>query len=510
MLPAPAPTRIPLGPAGVPPTPGPNDPGLPATPGLVRGVGLLVGLLAFGLLLLLPPPPGLDLPAWRTAAVAVLMATWWMTEALPIPATALLPVLLFPPLGVAGAAATTAPYANPIVFLFLGGFLLARGMERWGLHRRLALAVIACVGTTPRRLVLGFMLAAALLSLWISNTATALMMLPIALSVVELARRGGAATDRFAVVLLLGMAYACSIGGLGTLIGTPTNALLAAFVLERYGMAIGFASWMVVGLPLAALGLSVTYGVLVRRDLGLTRLPGGAEHVAAERRALGRMSRGERIVAAVFGGVALLWATRPLLAPALPGLSDTGIALAGALVLFAAPVDLRRGVFALDWATARDLPWGVLLLFGGGLSLAAAIADTGLASWIGEGLAALDTWPTVALVGLVVLLIVVLTELTSNTATAAAFLPVLGAVALSADLNPVLLLVPATVAASCAFMLPVATPPNAIVFGSGYVRISDMMRAGLWLNLAFVGLVTLFAVLVLPLLAPLVLPVLTP
>ncbi len=486
-----------------------NSPDPVAAP-IHQRFGLVGGLLLCGVLLALPAPGGLSVAGWHAAAIALLMAVWWMTEALPIAATSLVPLVAFPLLGVASITTAAAPYANPIVFLFMGGFLLAKGMERWHLHRRLALAIIGTIGTEPRRIVLGFMLAAALLSMGISNTATAVMMLPIAVSVVELARRDEVGTEgedrRFALVLMLAVAYACSIGGLGTLIGTPTNALFAGFMQETYGVEISFAGWLAMGVPLVIMGLATLYFMLtwVIFPLRLPGIRGGKAFIQAQRASLGAMSRPERTVAVVFASVSLLWISRPLLSGALPGLSDTGIAIAGALLLFALPAGQGRRV--LDWETARDLPWGVLLLFGGGLSLAAAIADTGLATWIGGRLALFGALPPWALVGLVVLVIVLLTELTSNTATAAAFLPVLAALAISTGTPPMLLLVPATVAASCAFMLPVATPPNAIVYGSGYVTIGEMARAGVWLNLTFLVLVTLFSVLIVPLLTGVALP----
>ncbi|RMF76324.1 MAG: DASS family sodium-coupled anion symporter [Acidobacteria bacterium] len=464
--------------------------------GLVGGPLLAVALLVAG------TPEGLSDAGWRTLAVGLLMATWWITEAVPIPATALLPVVLFPLLGVLSVRETTAPYANPLIYLFLGGFMIATGMERWGLHRRIALAVVAAVGARPRRLILGFMVAAAGLSLWISNTATALMMMPIALSVVHLARETVEPRDatRFGAALMLAVAYACSIGGIGTLIGTPTNALLAAFVLEEYGRTIGFVEWMRLGLPIAVLGIPIVHLVLTRLvfPVRFRELPGGRELIARERAQLGPWKRGERAVAFVFLCVAALWIARPALAALVPGLSDTGIAVAGALVLFAWPVDARRLEFALDWGSARRLPWGVLILFGGGLCLATATRTTGLADWLGASMAGLAGIPTPLLVLVVVAATILLTELTSNTATAAAFLPVLASMAHGLGVEPLVLLVPAAIAASCAFMLPVATPPNAIVFGTGEVTIPQMVRAGVLLGVIFSLLVTAVAFLLVP------------
>jgi sodium-dependent dicarboxylate transporter 2/3/5 len=437
------------------------------------------------------------------------MAAWWMTEAAPIAATSLLPLVLFPVLGVADVSAAAAPYANPLVFLFLGGFLIALGIERWDLHRRIALSIVRRVGTRPTRIVGGFMLASAFLSLWISNTATALMMLPIALSVIGLAEGserepGNAKPSPFTLALLLGVAYGCSIGGMGTLVGSPTNALLAGFVLETYGTSYTFLEWLVVGLPLAAVGLAIAFVVLTRWVFPMRRaeIPGGADFFRRELERLGAMSRAERTVALVFAATACLWIVRPWIARLLPGITDTGIALGGGLLLFLLPAGNPTerdgdggGRRVLEWSDTIRLPWGVLLLFGGGLSLAAAVADTGLAAWIGEALRGADAWPFWAVALLVVAVIVLLTELTSNTATAATFLPVIASLAVGLGRDPLLLLVPATLAASCAFMMPVATPPNAIVYGSGKVTVPQMVRAGIWLNLIFVVLLTLVAVL---------------
>ena len=465
---------------------------------LRRRIGLVLGPALCAGVLLAPVPDGLDAAAWRTAAVGLLMATWWVTEALPIAATALVPLVAFPVAGIADIDAAASPYANPLIFLFMGGFMIAQAMQAWGLHRRIALGIVRWVGVEPRSIIVGFILASAFLSMWVSNTATALMMLPIGLSIVDLARDRFAARDdamdpHFGLVLVLSIAYACNVGGMGTLIGTPPNALLAGFVSESYGVDIGFAQWMVVGVPLVVVALPVVYGALTWvYPIGMDTLPGGAAIIDEETDKLGPIAAAERRVAVVFGGTALLWMTRPLLRDAIPGLSDAGIAMAAAFALFLVPAGTESRAL-LTWEEAEDLPWGVLILFGGGLSLAAAISDTGLAAWLGEGVNALGGWPTLLLVVATVALIVGLTEITSNTATTAAFLPILGAVAIGLGENPFLLIVPAALAASCAFMLPVATPPNAIVYGSGLLSIPQMSRVGLWLNLAFVVLVTLLA-----------------
>lgn len=467
-------------------------------------VGLVLGLLIFGVMLVAPPPGDLAPAAWRTAACGLLMAAWWMTEAIPIPATSLLPLVLFPLLGVGSAGDAAAPYANPLIFLFLGGFLIALAMEHWRLHRRLALNIIALLGTRPSRIVAGFMVASAFLSMWISNTATAMMMLPIGLSVIQLVRsREGvdpADARAFGVVLMLAIAYSSSLGGIGTLVGTPTNALLAAFMVESYGVEVAFLDWLLLALPLTIVGLVVTFFVLTRfvYPIRIRSIPGGADYLRDELRKLGSISPEERRVAVVFALTAGLWVTRPLIEKWVPGLSDPGIAVFGALLLFAVPLDWRHGTFALSWDYTTRLPWGVLLLFGGGLSLAAAINSSGLAAALGGAMSGLRGWPVLLLTLLAVTVIIFLTELTSNTATAAAFLPVLASIAVGLGQNPLLLMVPATIAASCAFMLPVATPPNAIVYGSDCVTVPQMARAGVWLNLIFIVLVTLLAFLLLP------------
>lgn len=471
-------------------------------------VGLVLGGVLFLLMLILPAPAGLGAAAWRVAAAGVLMATWWVTEAIPIPATALLPLALFPLLGVADIRDAAAPFANPIIYLFLGGFLIARAMEATGLPRRIALSSIRLLGARPRSIIAGVMVSCAFLSMWVSNTATALMMLPIGLSLVALMPDGeaGEAADekrRFGTALMLGIAYACSIGGMGTLIGTPPNAFLAGFMLESYGVTIGFAEWMLLGIPLVLVGLPLCYLVLTRIAFPIhsRELPGGRELVDREASALGPLSKAERRVAAVFVLTALTWMTRPILVDNigwLSGLSDAGIAMSAALVLFVLPSGEPGGKRLLDWKQARETPWGVLVLFGGGLSLAAAVEVTGLSAWLGTGVGGLTHWPLPLLMLAVVIAVILLTELTSNTATAATFLPVLGGVALGLGRDPLLLAVPAALAASGAFMLPVATPPNAIVYSSRAVGIDDMVRAGIWLNALFAVLVTLAAYLLLP------------
>ncbi len=470
--------------------------GVPS-PGLLRTTGLLLAPIVLIFMLVLPAPPGLSPAGWRTAAVGLTMALLWMTEALPIPVTSLLPLILFPVLGIAGIRNAAHPYANPLIFLFMGGFMISMAMQKWRLHERIALNIIHFMGVRPVSVIAGFMAASAFLSMWVSNTATTMMMMPIGLSVIGLAATGGEAESRFrhnfATALMLGIAYASSIGGMATLIGTPTNLVLAGFLSETYGYELSFVKWLFIGVPIMLVGLPLAHFVLTRWIFPVDRLElkGGEEFIHAELKKLGPVSRGERAVAAAFSLTALLWITRPLLAKILPGISDAGIALFGAFLLFVYPIDYSRGIFALDWRQAEALPWGVLILFGGGLSLASAVQNTGLAAWIGGHLGGLSELPLLLIVLVTTVLIIFLTELTSNTATAATFLPIVASVAIGMHQNPLFMAVPAVLAASCAFMLPVATPPNAIVYGSGKISIPQMARAGIVLNILFTAILTL-------------------
>ncbi|EQM72372.1 SLC13 family permease [Stutzerimonas stutzeri] len=459
---------------------------------LAAWIGLALGPLLLLVCMLTSPPGGLSNEAWLTVGLAGLMAIWWSTEAIPIPATSLLPILLIPLLGIDSLAKATAPYANPTIFLFFGGFVLGLAMQRWNLHRRIALATLLAVGNQPSRQIAGFMIATAFISMWVSNTATSIMMLPIGLSVIGLLVAGSDEKEggRFAIALLLGIAYAASVGGIATLIGTPPNALLAAFMRDNYDVQIGFGQWMLLGLPLSVGMLIFIWWWLTR---GGFKLAGGDSRnlLESEMAALGPMSRAEKLVATVFMLAAAAWILQPLLADYVEGVNDTSIAIAAALALFLIPVNLRERVFLMDWEQANKAPWGVLLLFGGGLSLAGVIGASGLAEWIAESLGVFEALPLVLMIGLVALVIIFLTEITSNTATAAAFLPLLGALAVAQGMSPEMLAIPAAVAASCAFMMPVATPPNAIVFGTGQLPIQAMIKAGFALNLFGVVLVTL-------------------
>ena len=471
----------------------------------MRRGGLIAGpLLALLVLRVLPEtytgPAGdaLELTGAARAALALMvwMATWWLTEAVDVPATALLPLVVLPFAGVASIEEAAEPYASPVIFLFLGGFLLARAMQRWSLERRIALRVLARAGTRPHVLVGAFMVTTAVLSAFVSNTATVAMMYPIGLSVMGLLdgdrSGGGPSAASFAPALMLGIAYASSIGGLATIIGSPPNGFLVQYARDHLGHEITFLGWLGVGLPVTVALLPCAWWWLVRvaHPVGRVPIPGGAQRIAADLRALGAPRPGEWATFLVFCAAVTCWVCRPWIARLVPEISDTGIAVAAGLVLFAIPVDRRGTRFVLDWRSAEDLPWGVLVLFGGGLSLAAAVDRSGAAAFLGSQATALTGLPPLGTTLVVTAGVIFLTELTSNTATAATLVPILAVCAVPAGLDPLSLVVPATLAASCAFMLPVATPPNAIVYASGRVTIGQMARAGLVLNLVAIAVIT--------------------
>jgi sodium-dependent dicarboxylate transporter 2/3/5 len=464
-------------------------------------VGLLLGPALLTAMLLIGAPEGLPPKAWVTASIGILMAVWWATEAVPIAVTALLPVVFFPMFGVSSIQDTTAPYANKVIFLFLGGFIVAFAMQRWNLHRRIALTVLQHAGGNGRSLVGGFMLASAVISMWVMNTSTTMMLLPIAVSIITVIHKTVVSLDEkekedFQFSLLLGVAYGATIGGIATLVGTAPNAMFAAFMQENYGTSIDFSSWMLVGLPMSAMMLPLAWVALTRWVFKVDFVTSG-EGLAVLKKMkddMGAITVPEKRVALVFLIMAFAWVFRPLLIklPPLAALDDSLVAIAGAIVLFLVPSGREEDPLLLRWKYAEQLPWGVLLLFGGGLTLAGAVSRTGLAEWLGSSLHAVGTLPLVVIIIMAATLIIFLTELTSNIATTATFLPVVGAIAIEAGYDPIALAVPVTLAASCAFMLPVATPPNAIVFGSGMLTIPKMARAGIVLNV--VGIVIVSAV----------------
>jgi sodium-dependent dicarboxylate transporter 2/3/5 len=471
-------------------------------------IGLILGPVLAGLMLLFGPPDGLTTTAWYTGALMVLMATWWATEAIPIPATSLLPLVILPLIGAGTPKQVGADYASYIVLLLLGGFIIAMGIERWDLHKRIALNVISQVGAAPKALIFGFMLATALLSMWISNSATTLMMMPIALSA---AQTLGDKSGKFATALLLGICYAASIGGVATPIGTPTNLIAINWLQAEMDGNIGFPQWMAFGVPAAALMVPAAWWILTR---SLPRFEGGEDvrdRVRKDIRGLGRMTQPEMRAAIVFGFVALLWVSRLWLVDLLDAMGwgtlaafggaevDMMIAMAGAVIMFLVPAGGGEKRMLLNWEEAERLPWGVLVLFGGGIALGNAISRTGLSEWLGNQLSIMESFPPILFIAVVVALVLFLTELTSNVATMTTLAPILGALAVAVGMAPASLLGPAAVAASCAFMLPVATAPNAIVYSTGQIQIQDMVKRGLRVNLMGILIITLIGYFIAPL-----------
>ena len=455
-------------------------------------VGLYLGPTLFTLTLLFFAPDGLSFEARAVLATTLWVATWWFTEAIPIPATSLLPIFLLPVTGALSNATVTSAYGDDIIFLFLGGFFIASAMEKWNLHRRIALAIIAFVGTSTQRILLGFMLATAFLSMWVSNTAAVMMMIPMALAItaqVAVALKGTPEEGDIPVFeksLIFAVGYAGTIGGMGTLIGTPPNIILAAQVRELFDVEISFADWMMVGVPVVVTLLAAAWIYLgrVAFPMRIKGIPGGKAFIANERAKLGRISFEETIVAIVFASAAFLWITRGFLwSGLLPELRDGMIAILAAVVLFIVPVRTLGQGRILDWKDSKEIPWGILLLFGGGLAIAAGFRETGLSSWLGSQLTVLDSLHLVIIIACATLLILFLTEITSNTATATMILPVVAALALALNIHPFALMIPCAMAANCAFMLPVGTPPNAIIFATGKLTIVEMVRVGFIVNL---------------------------
>ena len=471
-----------------------------------KNKGFSTGLLLFAVMLFMPTPEGLTQDAWKVAAVVVLMAVWWATEAIPVPVTALLPLALFPLFQITTFKSAALPYANPNIYLFLGGFMLAIAIERSGLHKRMALKMILAAGSSGMKLIGGFMLVAALISMFVMNTSTTLMLLPIGLAVCSVvATTIPELNDKdkkfFDTALMLGIAYAATIGGMSTLVGTAPNIVFSAFMLETYGVEISMIDWMTLGVPLAGVMLISAWIILTKYVFPISFITSNdtKEHLHRMLDDLGPLSKDELKISVIFGLTALAWIFRKGLDnfELLSGLTDAGIAIISAILLFMIPSSNNKDDL-LNWDSSNKLPWGLLILFGGGLSIAAQINSTGLGVWIGEGLSILGTVPPIMLIFLVAALIIFLTEITSNVATTSTFLPVFGAVAIGLGILPVSLTVPVCLAASCAFMLPVATPPNAIVYGSGKFTIATMMKAGFVLNIIGIFVVTLFAYFIAP------------
>lgn len=457
-------------------------------------IGLVLGPLLFLLIKTLVSPADMSTTAVTVLAVVAWIAAWWVTEAMPIPVTSLLPLLLFPLLGVMETGAVSANYGDPLIFLFAGSFMIALSMEKWNLHKRIALSIISFVGTNPSTLILGFMVATAFLSMFISNTATTMMMVPISLAVTKhvadsLKENSGIDTTPgkfpFGTALMLGTAYAATIGGFGSLVGAPANIILAATVNSLYGIEISFARWLLFGIPMVLLLIPIIWLYLTKIafPLKVKSIPGGRDIVKKELTGLGKMSYEEKVVLTVFTLTGLAWITRSfILNNFIPGLDDTLIALFAGILLFAIPAKNKEG-HILDWDTVLKLPWGILWLFGGGLALAAGIMESGLDQWIGGQLTEFGNIPLFITIALIVGTITIMTEFTSNTATATMVYPIVAVAAATLGTDPIVLMVAANMGATFAYMFPVAAPPNAIVFGTGYVKMSTMALTGIWLNL---------------------------
>ncbi len=470
----------------------------------LKKIGLFLGPTAFFLVLFFFHPEGLSKEANAVLATTLWVAIWWILEVLPIAMTSLLPIILFPLSGAMKLSATTASFGHKYVFLYIGGFILAIAIERWNLHKRIALSIINLIGTSVSRIILGFMVATAFLSMWISNTATAVMMLPIGMAIISQLKDNPATIEDenkiFGKALMLAIAYSASIGGMATLIGTPPNIILAGIVEESYGVELTFSKWIIFGLPISLLLLFICwrYLVTVAFTFKQKEFPGGRAEIKKQLSALGKISYEEKWVLGVFAFTAFAWISRSfLLQKLMPNIDDTIIALIAAFVLFLLPTK-QKNKRLMTWKAAVKLPWGILLLFGGGLALAEGFRTSGLAEWIGQQITLIEGVSLIVLLLILVAAVNFLTEITSNLATTAMLLPVLVPVALVMDVHPFLLMVGATLAASCAFMLPVATPPNAIVFGAGYLKIPDMVRAGIWMNIISILIIVLITYFALP------------
>lgn len=467
-----------------------------------KWIALVAGPLAFALLQLLQPPEGMNHSAYQIICVTAWMAVWWTAEAVPIAVTALLPIALFPLTGVLDISATTSSFGHKYIFLYLGGFLLAIAIEKWQLHKRIALHIINVIGSNVYTIILGFMLATGFMSMWISNTATSVMMLPIGMAVVSQFEKhnNGNSQDAifFGKALMLAIAYSASIGGFATLIGTPPNLVLAGVLEETYGVKISFLQWILIGFPISFTLLFLCWFYLTRFAFKFEQktFPGGDAEIKKMLHSLGKISFEERAVLWVFVITALLWMSRSLIEKFVPAIDDTIIAMVAGISLFVIP--MKNGSPIIDWKECSTIPWGIILLFGGGMALAEGFSETGLAEWIAHQLTGMEGLSLLLLLFVLVAAVNFLTEITSNLATTAMFLPVLAPMALALNVHPMMILVAVTISASCAFMLPVATPPNSVVFGSGYLRIPDMVRTGVWMNLISIVLVSVIVYYLLP------------
>ena len=470
-----------------------------------KKIGLYMGPVLFILTRLFFEPEGLSDQANAVLASTLWIAIWWTTEAIPIAVTSLLPIILFPLSGALPLEDTSSSFGHRYIFLYMGGFILALAIEKWNLHKRIALNIIKLIGTDVRKIILGFMIATAFLSMWISNTATAVMMLPIGIAIIkqmgDLKNTSHDENSIFGKALMLSIAYSASIGGLATLIGTPPNLVFAGIVQELYDIEISFLKWLIFGLPISIILLTLSWFYLTRIAFKFTQtnFEEAKTEINRQLKALGKISYEEKIVFIVFSLTGLAWISRTfLLNLFLPNLDDSIIALIAGICLFLINAGPDRDKKIMFWEDAVKLPWGILLLFGGGLAIAAGFQESGLATWIAESMVNLNGSSVIIILLVVVVAVNFLTEITSNLATIAMLLPILAPTAIMLDVHPYLLMVGATLSASCAFMLPVATPPNAVVFGSKYLKISDMVRVGFLMNIVSIIVIFLMVYFVLP------------
>ena len=471
-----------------------------------KKIGLILGPLTFFVFLIFGQFEGLSNSGQSVLASTLWIAIWWVTEAIPIAATALLPIILFPLSQGMELPTTTESYGHKYVFLYLGGFLIAIGIEKWNLHKRIAINIISFIGTDVRKVILGFMIATAFLSMWISNTATSVMMLPIGVAIIKQLKDNPASLENentiFGKALMLGIAYSASIGGIATLIGTPPNLVMAGVISEIYNYEITFFNWFIFGFPISIILLFFCWYYITRVAYVFNQreFPGGRSEVNRLKNDLGPISYEEKIIAIIFALAGFCWITRSfLLQSILPVLDDTIIAISFGLILFVIPSKAKTNTL-LNWKDTIQLPWGVIILFGGGMAIAKAFEISGLAIWLGELMTTLNALPFFILIIFLIAAVNFLTEITSNLATTAMILPVLASLAFEIGVHPFGIMIGAAVAASCAFMLPVATPPNAIVFGSGYLKIPDMVSRGIVLNIFSIILIAVMVYFILPLL----------
>ncbi|PKP44516.1 MAG: anion transporter [Bacteroidetes bacterium HGW-Bacteroidetes-13] len=467
--------------------------------------GLLLGPLVFILIQYFFKPEGLSPQGVAVLACTLWIAIWWITEAIPIAVTSMLPVIIFPLTGAMSIQDTTSSFGDKYIFLYIGGFVLSIAIEKWSLHKRIALNIINAIGTNSSSIVLGFMIATGFLSMWISNTATAVMMMPIGLAIVKQFEDHPDTQENenliFGKALMLAIAYSASIGGISTLIGTPPNVIFAGVIQKFYHVEISFMQWFKIGFPVAVVLMTFCWFYLVKVAFKLDkqRFPGGKTEIQRQLQKLGTIKFEEKAIFIVFVLTALAWITRGfVLSKLIPGIDDTIIAMVAAVILFLIPSKRDKGQMLLTWKEAERLPWGILLLFGGGLAIASGFESTGLASWIGNQITIFQGVTLLVLLIIIVTMVNFLTEITSNLATTAMLLPVLVPVAAVLNESPYVLMVGATLAASCAFMLPVATPPNAVVFGSGYLRIPDMIRKGIVMNIFSIIIIVFFVYFIVP------------